>query len=74
MSITLLSHASIPLQYWDYNFASSVHVINRFPTAGLAHFQSPFHALCHKFPKYDTLEVFGYSCFPFTQPYNKHKL
>lgn len=74
MGITLLSHVSIPLQYWEHSFATSVHVINRLPSVDLPKFQSPYLSLYHKKSMYHTLKVFGCTCFPFIQPYNKHKL
>lgn len=54
MCLTLMSHASIPLQYWEHSFATSFHVINTFTFRGLIKFQSPYHALFHKLPRSDT--------------------
>lgn len=51
MSLTLLSHISMPLQFWEHNFATSVHFINKLPSTGLPKFQSPYHALYHRLPK-----------------------
>ena len=39
--LTLLSHASIPLSYWSYAFATTVYLINRMPTQTLNMF-SPY--------------------------------
>ena len=34
---------------------------------------SPFECPFHKKPDYSTFKVFGCACYPFLQPYNKHK-
>lgn len=39
--LVLLSHASIPLQYWPYAFATAVYLINRMPTPTLQYY-SPY--------------------------------
>lgn len=74
MGITVLSHVFIPLQHWEHSFATSVHVINRLPSVDLPKLQPLYLSLYHKLSRYDTLKMFGCTCFPFTQPYNKHKL
>ena len=35
LGLTLLSHASMPLKFWDHAFITAVHLINRLPTASL---------------------------------------
>lgn len=73
MGLTLLSHASLPLKFWNHAFTSSVHVINRLPTEGLNTFISPFQALYNVVLNYPQLKIFGCACFPHLRPYNKHK-
>jgi histone deacetylase 1/2 len=45
MGLTLLSHASLPLKFWDHSFTQSVYLINRLPSSAIPQFQSPFHSL-----------------------------
>ena len=71
--LTLLAQAVMPLTYWWTAFSSAVYLINRLPTSTL-HMVSPFEAIYHKKPDYLQLKVFGYSCYPYLRPYNKHKL
>ena len=35
LGLTLLHHASLPLQFWDYAFTTFVYLINRLPTTSL---------------------------------------
>lgn len=35
LGLALLSHASMPLKFWDHAFITAVHLINRLPTASL---------------------------------------
>ena len=35
LGLTLLHHASLPLQFWDYAFTTIVYLINRLPTSSL---------------------------------------
>lgn len=74
MGLTLLAQAQLPYKYWDHSFTTSVHLINRLPTAALTNFTSPYHALFNKVPDYSTLRIFGCVCFPSLRPYNQHKL
>jgi histone deacetylase 1/2 len=50
--LTLLSHAQMPLHFWDHSFTTIVYLLNRLPTASLTKFSSPFHALYQKLPDY----------------------
>jgi histone deacetylase 1/2 len=72
--LTLLSHAKMPLQFWDHSFTTTVYLLNRLPTASLTKFSSPFHALYQQIPDYSTIRGFGCSCFPHLRPYTAHKL
>ena len=46
LGLTLLHHASLPLQFWDYAFTTSVYLINRLSTASLK-FATILHYLRH---------------------------
>jgi histone deacetylase 1/2 len=74
MGLTLLSHASLPLKFWDHSSTQSVYLINRLPSSAIPQFQSPYHALYKSYPDYAHLKTFGCLCFPHLRPYNKHKL
>jgi histone deacetylase 1/2 len=74
MGLTLLSHASLPLKFWDHSFTQSVYLINRLPSSAIPQFQSPFHSLHNQYPDFTQLKVFGCLCFPHLRPCNKHKL
>ena len=71
--LTLLSHAQMPLQFWDHAFLTTTYLINRLPTPVLAN-KSPFFLLNFQFLDYKFLKSFGCACFPFLRPYNSHKL
>lgn len=71
--LTLLSHASIPLHFWDHAFLTATYLINRMPTTTLQG-QSPYSKLYGKLPDYKSLKIFGSACFPFLRPYNSNKL
>lgn len=74
MGLTLLSHASIPLHFWDHSFTTAVTLINKLPSSSLPNFTSPYFALHKTVPDYKSLRTFGCACFPFIRPYNQHKL
>jgi histone deacetylase 1/2 len=63
LGLTLLSHASLPLSYWDYAFLTAVYLINRLPSAPL-NFKVPYTVLYHHDPDYKFLKAFGCACFP----------
>lgn len=67
--LTLLAQASMPYEYWDEAFRTSVYLINRLPTPTL-----PMEILFGTPPHYSSLKVFGYVCFPNTRFSNQHKL
>lgn len=74
MGLTLLAQAAIPYEFWDHSFTTTVHLINKLPSAALHQFTSPHHALFKELPDYKALRAFGCACFPFIRPYNKHKM
>ena len=67
LGLTLLHYASLPLQFWDYAFTTTVYLINRLPTTTLK-FVVPFVALFNKEPDYHFLKTFGCACFPLLRP------
>ena len=67
MGFTLLHHASIPLTFWSYAFATIVYLINRIPKVSLS-LGSLFEKLFHKVPNPSKLLVFGCLCFPWLWP------
>ena len=69
---TLLSHASLPSEYWAYAFATATYLINRLPSPVLHHI-SPLQALFKQQPRYEKLRSFGCLCFPLMKPYNTNK-
>ena len=52
--LTLLTTASLPLQFWIYAFHTTTHPIKRLPTK-VFQFQSPFQVLFNKIPNYMTI-------------------
>jgi len=73
LGLTLLHHASLPLQFWDYAFTTIVYLINRLPTVSL-NFIISFVTLFNKDPNFQFLKTFGCTCFPLLRPYHTHKL
>jgi transposase InsO family protein len=71
--LTLLHDANLPLSYWPLAFHTATYLINRQPTPLLQN-KSPFEALFGQKPNYLKLKTFGCICYPFTRPYNTHKL
>jgi hypothetical protein len=71
--LSLLSHANMPLRYWDDAFQTACYLINRLPTHVIQN-QSPFEKLFHCAPNYLFLKTFGCACWPNLRPYNSHKL
>ena len=61
--MSLLTHASVPIQYWTYAFAAAVYLINRMPTKTLS-MDSPYLRLFRVSPNYSKLHVFGCLCYP----------
>ena len=72
-TITLLSKASLPFQYWSYAAQVAVFLINLLPTATL-HSYSPYYLLYHSQPDLTQLRIFGCACYPLLRPYTSHKL
>ena len=73
IGLTLLAQASMDLKFWWEAFDLSTYLLNRLPTPVLKHI-SLFESLYGHKPDYAFLKGFGCACFPYLQPYNKHKL
>jgi hypothetical protein len=71
--LTLLTHASLPLSFLSYAFATAVYLINRMPTPTL-NTHSPYDVIFQRSPHYEKLRVFGCLCYPWLRPYNAYKL
>ena len=71
--LTLLSHASLPLTFWNHAFSAAVYLINRMPTTSL-NLSSPFELIFKTTPNYSKLKSFGCLCYPWIRPYSSHKL
>jgi hypothetical protein len=71
--LSLLSHAHMPLRFWDDAFQTACYLINRLPTHVLQN-KSPFEKLFKSVPDYLFLKTFGCACWPNLRPYNSHKL
>ena len=71
--LALLSHASIPLRFWDDAFQRACYLINRLPQTLLKNI-SPFEKLFHTTPEYTFLKTSGCACWPNLRTYNSHKL
>ena len=72
-SLTLLSHASLPLTFWPHAFSTIVYLINRMPTLTL-NLSTPFELIFKTKPNYAKLRIFGCLCYPWLRPYSSHKL
>jgi hypothetical protein len=73
MGLALLTHASMPLKYWDEAFLAAVYLINHTPTKLLS-YDTPLHHLLGATPDYSSFPVFGCAYWPNLRPYNSHKL
>ncbi|KAL8151199.1 LOW QUALITY PROTEIN: hypothetical protein V2J09_021007 [Rumex salicifolius] len=71
--LALLAQASLPFDYWEHAFHTTVYLSNRTITP-LQHNKSPFQLLYSKNPDYRLLKTFGCACYPYLRPYNSTKL
>jgi hypothetical protein len=73
LSLAIISHSSIPLNYWDHVFQCVVFLINRLPPTQPPHL-SPFTIIFNKNLDYNFFCTIGCLCYPWIRPYNSHKL
>lgn len=73
VGLTLLANATMRLCYWGEAFQTIVYLIDRLPTPILNNI-TPLEKLFHTQPTYNDLRVFGFACYPYLRPYNKHKI
>ena len=71
--LTLLAHASVPLQFWSDAFTTACFLINRLPTR-VIDMQNPLERLLGETPDYTFFRVFSCACWPHLRPYNNRKL
>lgn len=71
--LALLSHVSLPHNYWPYTFASAFYLINRMPTPTL-NLSSPYEMIFSTSPNYSKLKIFGCLCYPWLRSYTTNKL
>ena len=73
IGLTLLAQASMDLKFLWEAFDYATYLLSHLPSPVLKHI-SPFKSLYGRKTDYAFLKVFGCACFPYLQPYNKHKL
>lgn len=73
VGLSLLSHASMPLKFWDESYLTAVFLINHLPSR-VINMQMPIERLFATKPDYSFLRIFGCACWPNLRPYNMHKL
>jgi hypothetical protein len=71
--LSLLSHASAPLKFWEDAFVTACYLINHMPTTTLRK-KSHFEVLFKTPPDYKFFKVFDSACWPNLRPYNANKL
>jgi hypothetical protein len=72
MALTLISHSSLPFQYWSYAFSTAIFLINRLPSLSCGSI-SPWQTLFGTSPNFSFFKSFGCACFPLLRPYSKKK-
>lgn len=61
----------MPLDFWDEAFKTSIYLISRL---SILNGLTPLEALLKVSPQYNSLQVFGYYCFPNIRDFNQQKL
>ena len=72
-TITLISQASLPSQYWSFAVQIVVSLVILLPTNTLG-FLSPWFKLYAQHLDITHLKVFGCACYPYLRSYTHHKL
>ena len=73
IGLSLLTHASLPQNFWSFAFSTAIYLINWMPSPSLNYF-SPFELIFKKSPNYAKLQIFECLCYPWLRPYFAHKL
>jgi hypothetical protein len=73
VGLSLLSHSSIPLKYWDEAFLTATYLINHMPSCIIQE-DTPYHRVFKEPPNYNFLRIFGCVCWPNLCLYNAHRL
>lgn len=73
IGLTLLTHASMAITYWNYAFAIAGDLIIRLPKSTL-HLSYPFEKLFASQPNCTKLQVSSCLCYPWLCPYSQDKL
>jgi hypothetical protein len=71
--LSLLSHASMPLKFWDEAYLTTTFLINRTPSRVIS-YQTPLERWLDEKPDYSFLRSFGSACWSNLRPYNTRKL
>ena len=71
--LALLAQAKMSLKFWQEAFSYATFIINKLVSPLLKN-KTPFELLYSFKPDYTQIKIFGYECFPFLRPYNRHKL
>jgi len=71
--LSLLTHASLPQNFWSFAFSTAIYLINQMPSPSLNYF-APFELIFKKSPNYAKLRIFRCLCYPWLRPYSAHKL
>lgn len=69
MRLTLPTHSSMPINFWDHSFIIVVYLINRLPTSVLLDYNSPYQALFNKQTEYGSIKTFRCAFFALIRPY-----
>ncbi|KAM2408029.1 hypothetical protein ACFX1X_027124 [Malus domestica] len=72
-TVTLLSAARLPQQFWFHACSHAVFLINRMPCQNLE-MVSPYVKLFAQSPSLSSLKIFGTAVYPYLRPYNVNKL
>ncbi|KAM0982243.1 hypothetical protein ACFX2A_015487 [Malus domestica] len=72
-TVTLLSAAGLPQQFWFHACSHAVFLINRMPCQNLE-MVSPYVKLFAQSPSLSSLKIFGTAVYPYLRPYNVNKL
>lgn len=73
VGLYLLTHASMPMKFWDDAFLAATYLINRTPSC-VIDYLTPLEKLFGEKSNYSSFWVFGYACWPNLRPFNQRKL